>query len=260
MPAVFFLIGEGSNGKSVLINTLVNLFGEGNTCSISLNSLTNEYHILDLFGKMINISSETPQRKQINTDIIKAVVAGDWVTGREPSKPPTKFRAYAKHYLAMNESPVINDNTHGMWRRIYVIEFLRKFSEAEMDTELSNKLLNELPGIFNWALEGYLRLRENSFRFNEAESMKKAKQKFRSDADSISAFINDRIIKSGSDNKIKLSVAFQNYQIYCQQEGYTNPEKKKAVEKAIRNCGYKLANSTKDNNQVYIFGANLVGE
>jgi putative DNA primase/helicase len=40
-----------------------------------------------------------------------------------------------------------------MWRRIHVINFPRKFSETEMDVELTEKLLDELSGIFNWALE-----------------------------------------------------------------------------------------------------------
>ena len=38
----------------------------------------------------------------MNTDLIKSVVAGDWVTGREVYKKPSKFKPYAKHYLGMN--------------------------------------------------------------------------------------------------------------------------------------------------------------
>ncbi len=77
----------------------------------------------------------------MNTDLVKAVVAGDWVTGREVYKKPSKFRPYAKHYLGMNTLPDIEDNTHGMWRRIHVIEFPRKFAEHEMDVELTEKLM-----------------------------------------------------------------------------------------------------------------------
>jgi phage/plasmid-associated DNA primase len=112
----------------------------------------------ELFGKMINVSGETPTKKCMNTDLVKSVVAGDWVTGREVYKKPSKFKPYAKHYLGMNTLPDIEDNTHGMWRRIHVIEFPRKFAEHEMDVELTEKLMAELSGIFNWALEGYKRL------------------------------------------------------------------------------------------------------
>lgn len=127
-PAVFFLIGSGSNGKSVFVNTISNLFGQENVSTISLNQLTNEYYTLGLFGKMVNISSETPHKKQINTDMVKAAVAGDWISGRNPYKEPTKFKPYAKHFLSMNQIPKIDDTSHGWWRRIYILEFLKEFS------------------------------------------------------------------------------------------------------------------------------------
>ena len=68
--------------------------------------------------------------------MIKAVVAGDWVTGRIPYRPPIKFKSFAKHYLAMNEVPSIDDSSYGMWRRVYVIEFPKTFSPEEMDVHL----------------------------------------------------------------------------------------------------------------------------
>jgi putative DNA primase/helicase len=258
IPTLFFLIGEGSNGKSVFINTLTHLFGERNTSTISLASLGNEYYILGLFGKMINISSETPNKKQINTDIIKAAVAGDWVTGREPYKPPTKFRPYAKHYLAMNEAPMINDNSHGMWRRIYPLEFPRVFSKDEMDTGLPNKLVHELPGIFNWALEGYKRLRDKDFKFEENDSMKIAKQRYRAEADSVQAFIEEQLSAEKEDDKVKFGYVYEIYKAFCLREGFKNVEKKRSFQVSLVRAGFKVDNFTKDNNQVYIFGVKLV--
>lgn len=256
-PTLFFLIGEGSNGKSVFINTLVSLFGEKNTCNISLKSLSNEYYILSLFGKMLNISSETPNKKQIDTDLIKAAVAGDWVTGREPYKRPTKFRPYAKHYLAMNEPPVIVDNTHGMWRRIYPLEFPRIFSEAEMDTNLPDKLLQELPGIFNWALEGYKRLRARNFKFQDSEAMLLAKKKYRSEANSVLSFISEKLMKGNENDKLKLSEVYESYKLFCKNEEFKNPVKKHDFKKTLAKEGYNITNSTKDKNQVFIFEAKL---
>ncbi len=78
---LFLLVGNGSIGKSVLINTITSLFGEDNTSNINLTRLSDEYYVLDLFGKMLNVSSETPNRIATNTDRIKEVVSGDWVPG-----------------------------------------------------------------------------------------------------------------------------------------------------------------------------------
>lgn len=139
---------------------------------------------------MINISGETPQNKCINTDAVKAATAGDWITGRELYKQPMKFRPFAKHFLAMNKRPNIMDQSHGMWRRIWVLEFNRRFTEADMDLQLEEKLVGELSGIFNWALEGYRTLKEKKFALSETPSMKMSKKEYRDEltSDSVGSF------------------------------------------------------------------------
>ena len=228
-PAVFFLIGNGSNGKSVFINTIANLVGRENTSNISFSSLSDEYYILELFQKMINISGETPV-KNINSDTIKAVVGGDWVTGRKLYKQPMKFRPFAKHFLAMNKAPKLNDTSHGMWRRIYPINFPRTFTEKDMDRQLEGKLALELSGIFNWALEGYKRLRQKDYALKESKSMKSMKQEYRNETDSVRAFVHDRLERSDNPNdKIKYSSLYEKYCQYCQSEKRKDPEESLAL-------------------------------
>lgn len=192
---LFFLIGDGGNGESVFIDVISSLCGKDNVCNISLNRLNDEKYLPELFGKMINVSGETPSAKQMNTDLIKSVVSGDWVTGRAVYQKPSKFKPYAKHYLGMNTLPEIDDNTHGMWRRIHVIEFPRKFAESEMDVELTGKLIDELSGIFNWALEGYRRLRDQGFIFSISPSMQKSKKLYKQKNSSVIDFIESRFVE-----------------------------------------------------------------
>ena len=253
-PAVFFLIGAGSNGKSVFINTISNLVGKENTCNVSFNLLSDETYILELYQKMLNISGETPRTKNIDTDVIKAVTAGDWVTGRELYKQPMKFRPFAKSFLAMNEPPSIKDTSHGMWRRIWVITFPRKFEEHEMDRQLEDKLSLELSGIFNWALEGYGRLKGKDFALKESGSMKLAKRDYRSSTDSVRAFIDEHLSRSDSINdRLKFSDLYRQYQEYCQWEGEKNIKIKSAFKKGLEDMKYKTANSSKDGNQLFVF-------
>jgi len=254
IPALFFLVGDGSNGKSVFLNTITSLFGEHNTCSISLNYMSNEYYLLNLLGKMINISTETP-KKNFGTDIVKAIVAGDWVTGRVPYQRPTKFKPFAKHFLAMNALPPIDDNSHGLWRRIYVVDFPRIFNEEEQDKQLTEKLNGELSGIFNWALEGYNRLRSKDFQFFQVKSMKKAKKAYRDDNDSVLAYIKHNFNKTDKEeDAVSFKYIYQKYRFFCHSEGYSNPLKKKDFKNKLKSLGYKVDNSTAKNNKVCIFG------
>jgi len=258
-PALFFLVGSGSNGKSVFIDTLSSLCGDDNVGNISLNLLTNEIYILDLFGKMINVSSETPNKRLLNTDLVKAVVAGDWVTGRELYKRPSKFKPFAKHYLAMNELPNIDDNTHGMWRRIYVLKFPRKFEEHEMDRDLTEKLKAELSGIFNWAMEGYERLRKQNFSFSESESMKKTKNQYKAKSNHVVDFIT-RCLQSGeSDDSMTFKLVYEHYLEYCSSEGHRKPHPKKEFRSLLEGEGLIVENSTRHGNQLRVFGVKAVG-
>jgi putative DNA primase/helicase len=251
---IFFIIGDGGNGKSVFIDVISCLCGKENVCNISLNRLNDEKYLPELFGKMINVSGETPSARCINTDLIKAVVSGDWVTGREVYKKPSKFRPYAKHYLGMNTLPEIEDNTHGMWRRIHVIEFPRKFSEREMDVELTGKLMNELSGIFNWALEGYRRLQDQSFIFSVSPSMKKTKRSYKKKNSSVIDFADSYFGKVfEKEESVPFKDAFEQYKAFCKSEGIKQILKKKDFRTALESEGINIDNSSKHSNQLRIF-------
>ena len=258
-PSIFFLIGPGSNGKSVFIDNLSNLVGEENACTISLSSFTRELYLSDLFGKMINISSETPRKRQIDSDVVKSVSGGDWVAGRKLYNEPVKFKPFAKHFLAMNEFPTIEDTSHGMWRRIYMIEFLRIFSEKEMDVHLTEKLKSELSGIFNFALEGYKRLRKNRFIFTKAKSMNDTKEKYKNQSSSVLSFINQFLAQGEPEEKVVFKGLYALYQRYCDDEGLKDINKKAAFKNQLTTAGFEISNSKKDANKLCVFGAKLQG-
>ncbi len=254
--AIFFFVGSGSNGKSVLLDTMSYLFGEQNTSCINLNNLSNEYYLLELFSKMINISSETPQDRIFNSHVIKAVVSGDWISARNPYNPPVKFKPFAKHYIAMNEIPSFNDFSYGMLRRLYIIKFERIFKKDEIDTSLLDKLQKELPGIFNWAFDGYKKLRENNFKFTVPDSMEALKNEYKESIDNVSAF-ESIYMNRNAESKIKFSNLYERYLRYCSIEGYI-PLGKMKFKNRLVNVGYKVRPS--DCNQVYLIGGELLND
>lgn len=127
-----------------------------------------------------------------------------------------------------------------------------------MDRDLEAKLIGELSGIFNWALEGYRRLRERKFRLTEPQSMKLTKQDYRREIDSVRAFANEYLTKTKDPNdKLKFGSAYQLYLAFCQKEGKKEYEKKNDFKKVLKDIGYKIENSKKDGNQVCIFNLKI---
>jgi putative DNA primase/helicase len=95
----------------------------------------------------------------------------------------------------MKVAPFIEDTSHGMWRRLYIINFPHCFSEKEMDVHLTEKLRSELSGIFNWAIEGYKRLKRNNFIFSQGETMQEAKDRYKTESDSVLSFTSQYVKK-----------------------------------------------------------------
>ena len=65
----FVLYGEGRNGKSVFLNTLMKIIGEANFSTVSLSNLDKPFSAVMLDGKIANILEETPTDK-INPEIL----------------------------------------------------------------------------------------------------------------------------------------------------------------------------------------------
>jgi putative DNA primase/helicase len=135
-----------------------------------------------------------------------------------------------------------------------VIEFPRKFDEHEMDVELTEKLMGELSGIFNWALEGYKRLDGQKFIFSESTAMCKSKKQYQQQSNSVLDFI-DRCLKDDNpEDSAPFKDMYDCYQGFCITEGNKRCFSKKEFRAVLENEGITVVRSTKHANQVRVFG------
>jgi len=75
-----------------------------------------------------------------------------------------EFSPTWKIWLAANDKPRVTSQDKATWRRIKMIR-LRSPSPMRTSTRtLAQKLLGELPGILNWALEGCLEWQEQGLQ------------------------------------------------------------------------------------------------
>ena len=162
------LIGPGANGKSVLLRLLRALCGPMNVSSVGLSSLQGRFSSFSLVGKLVNISAENELRGSLNTELFKLIVSGEPLQVEKKFKQSFAFSPYCKLVLAMNSLPYTDDTTAGFSRRLLIVPCRRIFTPQEADRHLIDKLLVELPGVLNFALEGLRRLRENDYLFTES--------------------------------------------------------------------------------------------
>ncbi len=172
------LTGEGANGKSTFLNVLKKLAGHSAYSSLMLNQLSQEYSLAFMVGKLFNVAEETPTRSLMDTSNFKNLSAGGSYMAREPYKKPIQVdNNTTKFIMACNELPSLNDFSGGIERRFLIVSFDAVFKGKDSDPYLEEKLLEELPGIFNRVVEGYKRLTDQK-GFTKLDSSEEAVREY----------------------------------------------------------------------------------
>lgn len=214
-----FCIGEGANGKSVILNTLGMLIGKENYSAVPLELFAETHYLINLFGRLINISIETNATSQVYDSTFKAVTSGDSIEADQKFKPSIKFKPFCKLIFAVNSLPPVSDKTNAFFRRLVILRFNKEFEEEIQDKNLKTKLLEELDGIFIWCLEGLKRLTERGY-FIQTESMKKEISDYRRENNNVISFFSEKCSIDDPDAYESKEYLYREYKLFCKDSGY----------------------------------------
>jgi P4 family phage/plasmid primase-like protien len=214
--AVFFLVGRGANGKSVLMNIIRNMIGKDYISALSLQALTtNNFAISGLIGKKVNLCAEE-ESKYLRSDRFKALISGDPTTAERKHETAFTFSPKTKYMFATNAMPSFDGINYGIRRRMKIIPFKRIFKPDEQDRSLTEKLLTEIPGIVKFALDGAKRLITNNYSFTAVKSIEEALVEFENITSSALMFFREKYVVSQNPSAfISLSDIYAEYLTWC---------------------------------------------
>jgi len=156
-----FIVGPTASGKSTMIKVIQSMLGDDSFASITPQQLIyNEYAPARLYAKKANFRSDIPADSIKNTGMLKEIIGGDKIWANVKYKEPFEFEPKAKHYYAANQLPKIGESDEAFFRRVMLLPVPTTVPADDRDPHLVEKLVEELPGILNWALEGMHRLLE----------------------------------------------------------------------------------------------------
>lgn len=233
-----FLLGEGSNGKSVYIETLTNVFGEAQVSNVEMANLTDNFQKILLKDALLNVATETNSDVRGTESVFKQIVAGDYISGCYKNKDFVKFKPRCKMIFACNAIPKVNDTSFGLNRRMMFVKFVNKFikdpdpnnpHQYARDDKLSEKLSSQLPAIFNWCLEGYKALKIFK-EFTVTDDAEQLMQNFKETTSPISIFISDCPITGRITNE----QLYEQYKQWCMDNGYSNVKSRPAFIRAFK--------------------------
>jgi putative DNA primase/helicase len=206
-----FLFGDGDNGKSTFMYVLEKLAGSywHKTQAETLMTTRDKRkagapspELLALKGARLVTAHEVDSKQHLNAALIKDLTGRDSITARGVfEKYETTFEPQFTLWMIGNSRPQIHDTSGGMWRRVRLIGFTQTFPADKRDPQLRRKLLAELPGILNWALEGLRRVNERGLLVPDA--VKVATAQYQAEQDTVSGFVNDCCVTFPQSNVSK---------------------------------------------------------
>jgi len=127
----FILHGDGANGKSVLVNTLLDTIGRdyagqmSPSCLVEQPGASNKQaDLASLRGLRFVAASETNDSNTLDEALLKQLTGGDLITARQLYRDPIQYKPDMTIFLSTNHLPYIKDQGNSVWRRLVVIPFL----------------------------------------------------------------------------------------------------------------------------------------
>jgi putative DNA primase/helicase len=236
------LIGKGSNGKSVLLRVLKELVGTTNCAAVQPAEFDNRFQRAHLHGKLANIVSEVEQGAMIPDAALKAIVSGEAMTAEHKFCDPFDFSPYATCWFGTNHMPGTRDFSDALFRRAVTIDFNRQFAEHQRDVHLADKLIRELPGILNLALEAIANVIAFG-SFTRPASCETTKAYWRNENDQAAQFV-DECCKPLPDHWVESAIVYRRYLDWTHEAGIQKPLNRKNLTTRLAALGYANGKGT----------------
>ncbi len=218
---MFILFGNGRNGKSVFLDIISEILGTyamGMQASSLMvkqgGSSGHNEDIARLDGARLVTSSEPNEGVRLDEGLIKQLTGGDSVSASFKGGHVFDYKPKYKIWLATNHKPIIRGNDDGIWRRLPLIPFTMQIPIEKVDKNLKEKLMREIPGIFNWAVEGCLMWQKEGL--NPPQSIQQATMEYRQEMDVIGSFI-EQCCETGPGKIIGATELFKAYDKWAKE-------------------------------------------
>lgn len=193
--------GEGSNGKSTLLNVMAELLGTyAGPAPMELLLVKNnrsrevETQFASLAGKRLVTTVEADSGVRFSEATTKLLTGGDIVLARRLYGEAWPLKPTWKLHIAANHKPLVKGSDDGMWRRILLTPWQVRFDGKRADRKLADKLRAELPGILSWCLAGLSEWQ--AIGLSAPDSVRAATGDYRGENDIVGTWLEECCVRS----------------------------------------------------------------
>lgn len=232
MQKCFILTGEGSNGKSTILNIIKRLLGKQNYTSLDLRELEETFTPAELANKLANIGDDISSKYLDSSSVFKKVVTGESFMVQKKYAQPFELESYATQIFCANELPQVSDKSDGFSRRIIIIPFNAKFSKNDPDYDpfIESKLLSDesMEYLLKIAIEGLRRVIVNK-EFTKSDVGEAEKKEYSMYNNNVLEWLETEPLIENHE----VANVYLQYSVWCSRNG-THAVKKMNLSKAIK--------------------------
>lgn len=244
--AIGIFYGNGANGKGTLTETVEHVMSEY-TVSPPFSFFERKMGgdggegpspaLASIAGARLVLSAEGQPGKPMAEGRLKQLTGGGKIQARYLHQHVFEFRPSCLIILESNHRPEIKGQDHGIWRRLKLVPFTRKFEGAAMDGMLKYKFRGDyvpasawlpgddmgdgLEGILAWLIEGAMEWYRVGLQ--EPAVITDATLEYKETSDDIRSFITDKLVE-GANVEIKGTDLFKLYLDWATEENLPQNE------------------------------------
>ena len=224
LQKIFMLVGPKRSGKGTIGRVITKLLGGDNVCAPTLSSLSTNFGLAPLLGKQIAIISDARLGSRADqyaiTERLLSISGEDGITIDRKFLPGWTGRLPTRFLILTNELPRLADASGALASRFIVLTLQQSFYGKE-DMGLTERLLSELPAIFNWCIAGWQQLQERGY-FQQPTSSQDAIDQLHDLGSPVGTFIRE-CCNVGPGRTVECGVMFGHWKEWCCEQGRDRP-------------------------------------
>jgi putative DNA primase/helicase len=262
--------GDGSNGKSTILTTLIDVLGKDYAMQsaqhflMSKNTESHPTDLADLCGRRMVVVSETDKGRKLDAALVKTLTGGESIRARRMRQDFFEFKPTHTLILCTNHRPRIADTDDGIWRRVSLVPFAVKFWDPDkvptgpdhlkQDKELAVKLGAEYPGILAWVVRGAMAFLKHGL--GEPPDVRIQTEDYRSGENVVGRFFEDKVAVGQKHDRVPLKELYKAYVEWCDQNGERYMTMRNFAGE-VRVLGYETTRAGRDGSTT-VNGARLI--
>lgn len=225
---VMYHTGTGGNGKSVFLEVLARVFGDGLSVGLPAESVSGQVQnnpsaptpdIARCYAKRYLRVAELPKDAPLKAETIKKLTGGERWPVRTMYKGYFEFKPTAKPHMSGNGEPKFDGADGGMKRRLLIVEWSVKLpDEKHRDfEEVVSEIVAEGSAILNWLIAGALDFLNNGLVISE--DVAKSTADHFAEMDPCGQYIDAHVRPDPGGPGVTGRAMYNGYKLWCEVNG-----------------------------------------